>query len=247
MLHMGCASLLRPAPHATACKQVRATVTSTWAPGQRSPQVLPSVNPRFLCERNRGCSKAHSSSSTGQHATGQSQGTSPLPGSSNGSLNAVKPQVVASSDSNGSIGAMPTGAMPTTPVPPPPPATAATGTIFSLKPVYVLLFGFIFVGGLLFASMSLQLTSNMGFQDALTKVVRRIFRSIAFRQLVVIAVAIFLVRFALNNVLKFLARWSSSPVQWDKSRVYYVMKEVSVVDHNLHNLLCCMVGGLVHT
>ena len=53
-------------------------------------------------------------------------------------------------------------------------------------------------------------------------------RSIAFRQLVVITACILLVRFALNNVLRFLARWSSSPVQWDKSKLYYVMKEVSL-------------------
>jgi len=51
-------------------------------------------------------------------------------------------------------------------------------------------------------------------------------RSIAFRQLVVITACILLVRFALNNVLRFLARWSSSPVQWDKSKLFYVMKEV---------------------
>jgi hypothetical protein len=44
--------------------------------------------------------------------------------------------------------------------------------------------------------------------------------------LVVITAAILLVRFALNNVLRFLARWSSSPVQWDKSKLFYVMKEV---------------------
>lgn len=92
--------------------------------------------------------------------------------------------------------------------------------------MYVLIFTLLFLGGLLFASMSLQLTSDMGFKDALTKVVRRIFRSIAFRQLVVITACILLVRFALNNVLRFLARWSSSPVQWDKSKLYYVMKEV---------------------
>lgn len=95
-----------------------------------------------------------------------------------------------------------------------------------MKPIYLLIFSIVFLGGLLFASMSLQLTSDLGFSDALTKVVRRIFRSIAFRQLVVIAVAIFLVRFALNNVLRVLSRWSSSPVAWDKSRLYYVMKEV---------------------
>eukprot|EP00879_Flechtneria_rotunda_P010802 GHRR01011288.1.p1 GENE.GHRR01011288.1~~GHRR01011288.1.p1 ORF type:complete len:251 (+),score=67.45 GHRR01011288.1:538-1290(+) len=97
---------------------------------------------------------------------------------------------------------------------------------FSLKPIYVLIFSLLFVGGLLFASMSLQLTSDLGFRDALMKVVRRVFRSIAFRQLVVITACMFLVRFALNNVLRFLARWSSSPVHWDKSKMYYVMKEV---------------------
>jgi hypothetical protein len=36
-----------------------------------------------------------------------------------------------------------------------------------------------------------------------------------------------LVRFALNSVLRLLAKWSASPVQWDKSKLYYVMKEVS--------------------
>lgn len=109
--------------------------------------------------------------------------------------------------------------------PPGVPGAPAGGAL--LRPIYVLIFGLIFVGGMLFASMSLQLTSDMGFGDAFVRITRRIFRSIAFRQLVVIAVAMFLVRFALNNVLRVLAKWSSSPVPWDKSKVYYVMKEVS--------------------
>jgi hypothetical protein len=95
-----------------------------------------------------------------------------------------------------------------------------------LKPIYIGVFAAVFIGGLLFASVSLHLTADMGFGEALTRITRRIFRSIAFRQLVVIAVAILVVRFALNNVLRLLAQWSSSPVPWDKSRVYYVMKEV---------------------
>jgi hypothetical protein len=59
---------------------------------------------------------------------------------------------------------------------PGPPGGAAQEAPFSLKPVYVLIFTLLFLGGLLFASMSLQLTSDMGFRDALTKVIRRIFR-----------------------------------------------------------------------
>ncbi|KAF6255019.1 Mechanosensitive ion channel-domain-containing protein [Scenedesmus sp. NREL 46B-D3] len=118
----------------------------------------------------------------------------------------------------------------------PPPA-------FSLKPVYVLIFGLVFLGGLLFASMSLQLTSDLGFSDALTKVVRRIFRSIAFRQLLVITACMLMVRFALNSVLRLLAKWSASPVQWDKSKLYYVMKEVySPLELLLFIAGCCTIA-----
>ena len=53
-------------------------------------------------------------------------------------------------------------------------AAAASSTAaaqgFALKPIYVLIFGLIFVGGVVFASMSLQLTSGLGFGEALTKV-----------------------------------------------------------------------------
>eukprot|EP00198_Chlamydomonas_reinhardtii_P010846 XP_001700183.1 predicted protein [Chlamydomonas reinhardtii] len=46
-------------------------------------------------------------------------------------------------------------------------------------------------------------------------------------QLCVIACAIGLVRFGLNNVLRALAAFSANPVQWDKSKpVYYILKEV---------------------
>ena len=38
--------------------------------------------------------------------------------------------------------------------------------------------------------------------------------------------AILLFRFGLNNVLKTIASLSKSPVQWDKSKLYYVLREV---------------------
>jgi len=87
----------------------------------------------------------------------------------------------------------------------PAPATAG-GAGALLQPIYIVLFASLFLGAMLVAAMSLQLTSDLNFADALARITRRIFRSIAFRQLVVIAVAIFLVRFAL--------------------KLYYVMKEV---------------------
>lgn len=146
--------------------------------------------------------------------------------------NEAQTSTTASTNGTGSSGSPATAANAASSSPGPsgattPAAAASQDAAFTLKPIYVLIFALLFLGGLIFASMSLQLTSDMGFRDALTKVVRRIFRSIAFRQLVVITACMFLVRFALNNVLRFLAKWSSSPVQWDKSKMYYVMKEVS--------------------
>ena len=38
--------------------------------------------------------------------------------------------------------------------------------------------------------------------------------------------AVLLVRFGLNKVLKALAGLSKSPVQWDKSKLYYILREV---------------------
>lgn len=52
--------------------------------------------------------------------------------------------------------------------------------------------------------------------------------------------AILIVRFGLNNVLKALAGMSKSPVQWDKSKLYYVLREVccfSIVVFSLHGVL----------
>jgi len=63
------------------------------------------------------------------------------------------------------------GTTSSSPPPAAPPPTAPS--VFSLKPIYVVLFAIIFLGGLLFAAISLQLTSDgLGFQDALTLVSR---------------------------------------------------------------------------
>lgn len=75
--------------------------------------------------------------------------------------------------------------------------------------------------------MTLQFTTDMEFGVAVNTVLRRVMKSVAFRQLVVIAVAILLVRFGLNNVLSALSKFSSSPVQWDKTKLYYILREVS--------------------
>lgn len=84
----------------------------------------------------------------------------------------------------------------------------------------MVIFAAIFLGGALFAALTLQFTADLDFQAAASTVARRVARSVAFRQLCVIACAICLVRFGLNNVLRALAQFSSNPIQWDKSKVW---------------------------
>lgn len=81
------------------------------------------------------------------------------------------------------------------------------------------MFALIFVGGALFATLTLQFTAELDFNAAVRAVSRRVMKSVAFRQLCVIACAICLVRFGLNNVLRALAKFSANPVQWDKTKV----------------------------
>lgn len=66
----------------------------------------------------------------------------------------------------------------------------------------------------------------MEFRLAVTTVLRRVAKSPAFRQLVVIAFTVFLLRFGLNNLMQTLAKFSLSPVQWDKTKLYYLLREV---------------------
>ncbi|GAX82316.1 hypothetical protein CEUSTIGMA_g9745.t1 [Chlamydomonas eustigma] len=97
---------------------------------------------------------------------------------------------------------------------------------FQLKLVHVILFSIIFLGGALFATMTLQFTADIEFSAAVVTVLKRTAKSVAFRQLIVIAMAILVVRFGLNSLLKTLASFSSSPVQWDKSKLFYILREV---------------------
>lgn len=104
------------------------------------------------------------------------------------------------------------------------PATALTG--FQLSRVHVAVFLLIFVGGVLFATATLQFTADMEFSTAAMTVLSRSAKSVAFRQLVVIGVAILLVRYCLNGALKAIASFTNSRVEWDKTLLFYILREV---------------------
>jgi hypothetical protein len=63
-------------------------------------------------------------------------------------------------------------------------------------------------------------------------------RATSLRQLVVIGFTVFLLRFGLNNLMQTLAKFSLSPVQWDKTKLYYLLREVRAL---------CACEMLVHT
>lgn len=88
------------------------------------------------------------------------------------------------------------------------------------------MFALIFLGGAIMATMTLSFTAEMELSTAVATVLRRIARSSPFRQLVVITCAVLLLRYGLNNFLMLLSKFSSSPVQWDKTKLYYILREV---------------------
>lgn len=90
----------------------------------------------------------------------------------------------------------------------------------------ILMFSFVFVGGALFATITLQFTAGMEFTVAIATVLRRVAKSVAFRQLLVISAAILVLRYGMNNFLMTLSKFSSSPVQWDKTKLFYILREV---------------------
>jgi hypothetical protein len=66
----------------------------------------------------------------------------------------------------------------------------------------------------------------MELSTAVATVVRRLAKSPALRQLVVISTTIVVLRYGMDSFLRTLAKFSSSPVQWDKSRLFYILREV---------------------
>ncbi len=70
--------------------------------------------------------------------------------------------------------------------------------------------------------------AGMEFTTAIATVLRRVAKSVAFRQLIVISGAILVLRYGLNNFLRALSKFSSSPVQWDKTKLFYILREVRV-------------------
>lgn len=111
-------------------------------------------------------------------------------------------------------------------------ATASQG----LKPVHLATFFIILGTGLMFLAVLLWFTADIRFQQACVKVIRRLFKTVALRQVMGILGAMTFVRFGLEPMVKMLRRVFRAPGSWEKSAEFYILREVWAS----HSTWCCM-------
>lgn len=95
-----------------------------------------------------------------------------------------------------------------------------------LKPFHVATFAVILASGLAFLAGLLYFTADMQFQRALLKVIKRLLKTVALRQVLGILSAMTFVRFGLEPLVKVLRRVFSAQGTWEKSSEYYILREV---------------------
>lgn len=101
-------------------------------------------------------------------------------------------------------------------------ATASQG----LRPVHLATFFIILGTGLMFLAVLLWFTADIRFQQAIVKVVRRLFKTVALRQVMGILGAMTFVRLGLEPMVKMLRRLFRAPGSWEKSAEFYILREV---------------------
>ena len=99
-------------------------------------------------------------------------------------------------------------------------------SLTGLKPFHVAAFAAILAFGLAFLAVLLYITADMQFQRACIKVVKRLLKTVALRQVMGILAAMTFVRFGLEPLVKVLRRVFSAQGTWEKSSEYYILREV---------------------
>lgn len=106
-------------------------------------------------------------------------------------------------------------------------SAASSGQIQGLKFFHLAAFVIILGAGLVFLAVLLYFTADIQFQRACLKVVRRLFKTVAARQVLGILAAMAFVRFGLEPLVKGLRHlFTSQGPPWEKSSEYYILREV---------------------
>ena len=97
-----------------------------------------------------------------------------------------------------------------------------------LKPFHVAAFAAILTSGLAFLAVLMYITADMQFQRACLKVIKRLLKTVALRQVMGILAAMTFVRFGLEPLVKVLRHIFRAQGSWEKSSEYYILREVCV-------------------
>lgn len=98
--------------------------------------------------------------------------------------------------------------------------------VTGLKPFHVATFAAILTSGLAFLAVLLYVTADMQFQRACLKVIKRLLKTVALRQVMGILAAMTFVRFGLEPLVKVLRHIFRAQGSWEKSSEYYILREV---------------------
>ena len=115
-----------------------------------------------------------------------------------------------------------------------------------LKPFHVATFAVILASGLAFLAGLLYFTADMQFQRALLKVIKRLLKTVALRQVLGILAAMTFVRFGLEPLVKVLRRVFSAQGTWEKSSEYYILREVGSLCWLVPAVTLRLSGCLAH-
>ena len=92
----------------------------------------------------------------------------------------------------------------------------------------------------MFLAVLLWFTADIRFQQACTKVLRRLLKTVALRQVMGILGAMTFVRLGLEPMVKMLRRLFRAPGTWEKSSEFYILREVGLLSHaELPTCVCC--------
>ena len=105
-------------------------------------------------------------------------------------------------------------------------AEQVVASMSGLKAFHLAAFFSVLVSGLAFLAMLLYLTADIQWQRACLKVVRRLLKTVAIRQVMGILAAMTFVRFGLEPLVKVLRRLFRAQGVWEKSSEFYILREV---------------------
>lgn len=95
-----------------------------------------------------------------------------------------------------------------------------------IHPFHLTLFAILLVGGVGFAITVINFTTDMGWVWSSVRVLRKLAKSLAFRQTIALLVAIAFVRYGLEPLVRSVRSVFALPGQWERSNEYFILKQV---------------------